>query len=127
MASENNCNLPRDGHASILQYAKMQDDEGHRHNHLKAWREFRRLTQKELADQVETTGSVISLLESGDRKLSPKWLRRLAPALKTTPGMILEHNPNDIPADVLDAWAEIPEEKRSDAMAMLRALARAAG
>jgi hypothetical protein len=40
--------------------------------------------------------------------------------------MILEHNPNDIPADVLDAWAEIPEEKRSDAMAMLRALARAA-
>ena len=105
----------------------MQDDEGHRHNHLKAWCEFRRLTQKELADQAGTSGSVISLLESGDRKLSPKWLRRLAPALKTTPGMILEHNPNDIPADVLDAWAEIPEEKRSDAMAMLRALARAAG
>lgn len=123
--------LPKDVVLAILQAAKMDDefpqDEAapvdYAANHLKAWREFRGLTQEQLAEKVGTSGSVISLLESGGRKLSPKWLRQIAPHLSTTPGMLLEHDPADIPADVLDAWSAIPEAKRPDAMAMLKALA----
>lgn len=104
----------------------MSDDAAFRHNFLRAWREHRGLSQEGLAALVETTGSVISLLESGDRKLSPKWLRRLAPALRTTPGFLLDHHPDEISDDVLEVWAAIPEEKRKDALAMLRVLAKPA-
>ena len=77
------------------------------------------MTQAKLAEAVDTTGAVISLLESGDRGLSDKWLRKLAPILGTRPGHLLEVDPADVSTDVLDIWAEIPEERRQQAMDVL--------
>jgi transcriptional regulator with XRE-family HTH domain len=78
------------------------------------------MTQAKLAEAIGTTGAVISLLESGDRGLSDKWLRKLAPALDTRPGHLLEVDPNDVPTDVLDVWARIPEEGRKQAREVLK-------
>lgn len=91
-------------------------------NHLRAWREFRSLTQEQLADAVGTAGNVIGLLESGERGLSSKWLQRLAPLLGTTPGFLLDHDPNDLDAAYLEAVLEVPKERRSEALAILRVL-----
>jgi transcriptional regulator with XRE-family HTH domain len=88
-------------------------------NHLRAWREFRGLTQTQLAALVDTQGSVISLLESGDRRLSDKWLRRLAPPLDTTPGLLLDYDPQDIDQAVIETFNQLPEEKRPDTLASL--------
>lgn len=90
-------------------------------NYLKAWREHRRLTQAQLAEQVDTTGAVISLLESGDRRLSDKWLRRLAPALGIPIGWLLETHPDSIDNDVFEVWADIPESSRRQALDVLKA------
>lgn len=90
-------------------------------NHLRAWREFRYMTQEELADAVGTAGNVIGLLESGQRGLSHKWLLKLAPALNTTPGYLLDHDPRDVPTDILETWAAIPAEDRPKILAMLEA------
>lgn len=95
-------------------------------NFLAAWREFRGLTQEALAEKVGTTGSVISLLESGKRKLSPKWLRRLAPELNTTPGFILDFSPDELPTDILDVWGAIPEDRKDQALEVLRTFTSAA-
>lgn len=73
-------------------------------NHLRAWRTYRKLTQEQLADQVGTNANMIQYLETGERGLSAKWLRRLADALETTSGMILEHDPEQLDSDVLDIW-----------------------
>ena len=81
-------------------------------NFLRAWREYRRMTQSQLAESVGTTGAVISLLESGQRGLNDKWLRRLAPVLGTTPGHILEFEPAEVANDVLEIWNDIPEATR---------------
>ena len=82
-------------------------------NNLKAWREFRGMSQEALAAKVDTTGSVISMLESGERGLSAKWLRKLAPALKITPGHLLDHDPNEMPSDILEIWMNAdPAQKR---------------
>ena len=94
-------------------------------NHLKAWREFRRMTQGNLAKAIDTTGSVISLLENGERRLSDKWLRRLAPALGTTPGHLLDHDPESLPTDLLEIWASIPEERKAQAMEVLSTFRKA--
>lgn len=93
-------------------------------NHLRAWREFRHLTQEELGDLVGTAGNVIGLLESGERGLSQKWLNKLAPALGTTPGFLLDHDPNDLPTGILETWAAIPEENRPQALAVLETFKR---
>lgn len=77
------------------------------------------MTQAKLAEAVGTTGAVISLLESGDRGLSDKWLRLLAPILGTRPGHLLEVDPADVSTDILDIWAEIPEERRQQARNVL--------
>lgn len=93
-------------------------------NYLRAWREYRHLTQAKLAEAVGTTGAVISLLESGDRGLSDKWLRKLAPVLGTRPGHLLEVDPNEASGDILEIWADIPEDKREQARDVLMTFRR---
>ena len=90
-------------------------------NFLRAWREHRGLTQAKLAEAVGTTGAVISLLESGDRGLGQKWLLRLAPVLGTRPGHLLQVDPADASNDILEIWADIPEDRRDQAKDVLRA------
>lgn len=89
-------------------------------NHLRAWREFRALTQAELAERVGTTDNVISLLESGGRRLSDKWLYKLAPALGTRPGFLLEFNPGDADLSILEAITEMDSTRKPEALRLLR-------
>ena len=91
-------------------------------NHLRAWREFRGLTQMKLAEQAGTKPSVISELESGRLQLSSKWLRRLAPLLGTTAGFLLDHDPNDLDAEYIEAALAVPKERRAEAVQILRVL-----
>lgn len=119
------CGSDKDWRFSPLQNARMaREADPPEKNHLRAWREFRHLTQDELAEASETNASVISLLESGARKLSPKWLRKLAPILNTSPGYLLDHDPNDLPTAILDVWADIPEESRPQALRVLESFKR---
>lgn len=89
-------------------------------NYLKAWREHRKMTQAKLAEAIGTTGAVISLLEAGERRLSDKWLLKIAPVLKTRPGHLLELDPTDAENDILDIWADIPEEQQDQAREVLK-------
>ena len=90
-------------------------------NFLRAWREHRGLTQGQLAEMVGTTGSVISLLESGARGLGDKWLRKLAAALGTRTGHLLELSPDHADSDILEIWADVPVEDRAKARRILSA------
>jgi transcriptional regulator with XRE-family HTH domain len=91
-------------------------------NYLRQWRDKAKLSQEELAERVGTTKSVISLLENEKRPLSAKWLRKLAEALGTTPGRILDVNPDETNADVLDIWDHIRVKDRATAIRVLRSL-----
>jgi transcriptional regulator with XRE-family HTH domain len=91
-------------------------------NFLRAWREYRGLTQARLAEAVDTTGAVISLLEAGERGLSDKWLRRLAPVLGTTPGNLLDMDPHDVDHDIFEIINSMPKEMQEQAKSVLKAL-----
>jgi len=93
-------------------------------NHLRAWRELAGLTQDQLAELVGTAGNVIGLLEAGQRGLSDKWLRKLAPHLGTTPGFLLDHHPDDMNNDLFDVWGRIPDDRKSEAREMLEVIAK---
>lgn len=91
-------------------------------NHLRAWRKKAGLTLEELAGMVGTTKAVVSLLENEKRPLSAKWLRKFAEALDTTPGRILDVDPGEVSAEVLDIWDHIKTEDRARAVRILRSL-----
>ena len=93
-------------------------------NHLKAWREFHDLTQAELAEKVGTNQNMIAYLESGERGLSAKWLRKLAPALKTTPGHLLDHNPNEMSADIYDIWMHADSRQKRQIADIAKAIVK---
>lgn len=94
-------------------------------NHLKAWRLHRKLTQQQLADAVEppTTKQVIAALESGQNGISAKWLRRLAPALKTRPGYLLDFAPDEVDNEWSEVTDAVPPERRAEAARILKVLA----
>lgn len=89
-------------------------------NHIRAWREYRGLTQAQLAELVGATDNQISMLESGDRQLSPKWLERLAAALKTKPGFLYQFAPGDADLSIMEAILEVPESRKGEALQILR-------
>lgn len=91
-------------------------------NYLKAWRDRRRMTLEELAEAIGTSASVIGYLESGERGLSAKWLRRLAPALKTTPGHLLDHDPSALPTDIVEIWLDASPEQRTQLVKMAKVI-----
>lgn len=82
------------------------DDKNGGPNNLRAWRLHKKLSQEALAARVEpkTTANMIQYLESGERGLSLKWLRRLADAMGTTPGHLADHLPDQ--AEVLSFWSQ---------------------
>jgi transcriptional regulator with XRE-family HTH domain len=88
------------------------DDKNGGPNHLQKWREIRGLSQAELAERVGTNQNMIGYLEAGQRGLSAKWLRRLAPALDTTPGMLLDQDPTLLDRDLLEIWATASTRER---------------
>lgn len=94
------------------------------HNHLRAWRKFRHMTLDEVAAAIGSTKATVQQLEVGRLSLSHKWLVKIAPVLGTTPGMLLDHDPNDLPTSVLETWAAIPAEDQPKALEMLRVFKR---
>lgn len=110
---------------SICDDLQMDDqDKNGGPNYLREWRVFRGLTQQELASAVDTNANMIQYLEKGERALSAKWLRRLAPVLNTTSGMILEHDPNDLDSDIIEIWATASNREKRQIADVAKAIVR---
>lgn len=104
----------------LLQTNPMGKKRKHTQHFLREWREYRLMTQEQLADRLGTTKGVISLLESGERGLSDKWLRRLGAALDVRPGWILDYTPETLNTSVLEVWGEIPNDMHDQAIKVLQ-------
>ena len=100
------------------QNVNMSDEKNGGPNFLRDWRDYRKLTQEELAAAVRTSASVISMLETGDRQLNAKWLRKLAPVLGTSPGFLLDHNPYELNSDILEIWNRAAPEQQEQIIAL---------
>ena len=116
--------LPNAPDFALAHIANMETDKNGGPNFLRAWRLHRKMTLQELADAVvpPTTAGVISHIEQGERALSAKWLRRLAPALGTTPGHLLDHDPSDLDAEVIDIFGAMNDAQKKQAARILRAV-----
>lgn len=81
-------------------------------NHLSAWLRYRKIKGAHLSEKMGITPGMVSDLVNSNRALNAKWLRRIAPHLKTTPGMLLDHDPFDLDSDILEIWIEASQAQR---------------
>jgi transcriptional regulator with XRE-family HTH domain len=109
----------------LRHYGYMADNDSNGGpNHLEAWRKYRGLSQAELAEKAGTSHQVIGYLERGRTQLSAKWLRKLAPILETTPGMLLDHDPTELDSDVVDMWTHATARERRQIADIARTITR---
>ena len=66
-----------------------------RRTFIAQWREFRNLTQEQLAGRLEMTQSHLSMLENGKRGYTQETLEAIAHALQTDVASLLMRNPMD--------------------------------
>ena len=65
-------------------------------NQIRAWREYRGLTQEQLAEAANTSPQQVSRLETGARRLSDVWIGLLTAALSCTPTQLLNEPPGSV-------------------------------
>jgi transcriptional regulator with XRE-family HTH domain len=106
--------------------ANMDDDNDKNGgvNHLKAWMKFRKIKGAALAAELGITPGMVSDLANSNRALTAKWLRRIAPALKTTPGLLLDHDPNELDNDIIEIWVNATSDERRQLKDVAQALVR---
>jgi hypothetical protein len=128
IASADIRNIGNDHNGPNSHTAKMDydDDKNGGPNHLRAWMRYRGIKGSDLADKLggNVTPGMVSDLANSKRALSAKWLRRLAPILKTTPGMLLDHDPSELPADIIEIWGNADSEQRRQLVDVAKALVR---
>jgi transcriptional regulator with XRE-family HTH domain len=73
----------------------FQKGQSRRRTYIKKWREYRGLTQEDLADQLETSHASISRIESGQQVYTQDFLEACADALDTDPASLLMREPTD--------------------------------
>lgn len=100
------------------------DDKNGGPNHLRAWMKFRKVKGAKMAEALDITPGMVSDLANSKRALSAKWLRRLAPALNTTPGLLLDHDPHDLDRDVIEMWVNADAAQRRTLKDVAQALIR---
>jgi transcriptional regulator with XRE-family HTH domain len=83
-----------------------------RQTFIKQWREYRNLTQEQLAERLDMTQSHLSMLEGGKRGYTQETLEALAEALQTDAASLLMRNPTDGDA-IWSIWEQAkPGERR---------------
>lgn len=93
-------------------------------HYVKQWREYRDLTQEQLAERVDRSRGLISQIESGLTELTEEMVFALADAMRCTPGDILEVNPlveGDV-VDISDILRGQPADVRAEALGYIRGL-----
>lgn len=89
----------------------LQKPRQRRRTFFREWREFRGLTQEQLAGRLETSVASISRIEKGTQPYTQDVLEALAEALMTDPASLIMRNPQD-PEAMWSIWDQAKSSER---------------
>lgn len=97
-----------------------------RGHYIAAWRQFRGLSQEQLAEAVGVTHATISRIETGVIDLKECRLYAIAQALSVSPGALLSTEPGSTSPDddqgTLALWERATPEQKKQIARIVRAL-----
>jgi transcriptional regulator with XRE-family HTH domain len=82
-----------------------------RRTYIAQWRDYRHLTQEQLAARLNMTQSHLSMLENGKRGYTQETLEAVADALQTDVASLLMRDPTD-PDAIWSIWDNAKEGER---------------
>ena len=88
---------------------------------FRAWREYRNLTQEQVAERVNMSTSSVSQIESGGQGFTDSTLIAFAEALQCEPADLLSRDPR-IESQVIDMMSLIKRKDPQTVMAILSGL-----
>jgi transcriptional regulator with XRE-family HTH domain len=93
-------------------------------HYVKQWREYRELTQEQLAERVGKSRGLISQIESGTTDLTEEMIYALAEAFNHTPGDVFRVNPlkEGVVVDITDALRGESPDLQAQALGYVRGL-----
>lgn len=89
----------------------LQKPKQRRRTFFRQWREFRGLTQEQLAGRLETSVASISRIEKGTQPYTQDVLEALAEALMTDPASLIMRNPEE-PEAIWSIWDKAKQGER---------------
>lgn len=84
-----------------------------RRTYIAQWRDFRNLTQEQLAARLDMTQSHLSMLENGKRGYTQDTLEAIAHALQTDVASLLMRDPGQ-PGAMWSIWEQAQEGQREE-------------
>lgn len=100
---------------------KIRKADGATRHFIKEWREFRQLSQEQLAARIDVSRGAISQLETGLTGYSQGMLEALADALACEPADLIMRNPMQDQM-IWSLWEKLSEGERAQAIAVIKAL-----
>lgn len=105
--------------ASMAKRVRPRFKSGPRRHFIRQWREYRGLTQEQLAERIDVTAGTISQLENGRISYTQPTLEAIAEALQTTPGDILNVDPTREGA-IWSIWETLATADREQVIKIVR-------
>lgn len=102
----------------------------HPDHFLAEWREYRGLSQRELAVLIDESNSKISRIENGETELRPRFAKKIAKFFNIPLAALFTVNPQGegrIDAEMLDAIGEMDASDKPAALRMLRGMSSRRG
>ena len=90
---------------------------------LREWRDYRNLTQEELAEMVGISHGAVSQIERGEVGFTQRSLEAFAKALSCKSGNLIDRNPIADTFEPIKLFERIPASRRNLAIQMLKTLA----
>lgn len=90
---------------------------------IKEWREYRNLTQDQLAERLPISKATLSRIENRKIPYSQDFLEACAEALRCEPADLIMRNPLSTDA-VWSIWDQIPPAERDHAIEVLKTFRR---
>lgn len=87
--------------------------------YLREWRQYRNLTQDQLADRIGISRVMVSKIERGLNPYHQAFLEAAAEALMCEPADLLVRDPSK-PEAIWSVWESIPPTVRPQAIAILK-------
>lgn len=92
-----------------------------RRHFIKEWREFRNLTQEQVADRIGIAPTTFGRIENGKVPYNQDFLEEAAYAMQCEPWDLLNRDPR-ADGDVIDMMRHLDERKRGEAADFIRYL-----
>jgi|GEM_PF-6514523 len=98
-------------------------------HYLGQWRKRARprVTGEQMAEALNVSKSTISEYENYRHEISIKQLHRAADFLGIPVGYLIQYHPDNVPADILEMWAAVPEERKAEARRYLQIIRDSTG